>query len=237
MRVLARRGLRAVHMRYLQTAMNAGDAGGLIGVTFDDAYDDFLYAAVPVLKRFDFSATVFAVTGMMGGSNSWKHHYNPRPRKRLLTAEELREALNQGMEVGAHSMSHAELLDLSKKQLQREVYESGRLLAEALGSKVEGFCYPYGWMDDSTVKAVRDAGYTYACGVHTPTDRDVYNLPRIPMSDTDGPLRFAVKLKAYSQYEKFRSVAYPHYARLKRARAARERRQRPERDANRTTNL
>jgi peptidoglycan/xylan/chitin deacetylase (PgdA/CDA1 family) len=210
-------------MRDLHKAVGVGDPRGLVGLTFDDAYDDFLYTAVPVLKRFNFSATVFAVGGMLGKSNTWKHHYNPEPRKRLLTSGELREVVGQGMEVGAHSMTHSELLDLSKQQLHQEVNESRRLLSEAIASEIDGFCYPYGWSDDSTVRAVQDAGYTYACGVHTPTDEDVHNLPRIPLSDKDSLLRFAAKLRAYSHYERFRAIVYPHYARLKSARAARER--------------
>ncbi len=84
MRSLARHDLRAVGMRDLQEAVSVGDARGLVGLTFDDAYEDFLYTAVPVLKEFDFSATVFAVAGMLGEGNTWKHMYNPEPRRRLL---------------------------------------------------------------------------------------------------------------------------------------------------------
>ena len=209
-------------MRDLHKAVSVGDAQGLVGLTFDDAYDDFLYTAVPVLKKFDFSATVFVVAGMLGESNTWKHMYKPEPRKRLLTAEQLREVLSQGMEVGAHSMTHIELIDLFEEQIYHEVSESRRLLVEALGTAVEGFCYPYGRSDQATVRAVRDAGYDYACGVHRLTDKDVHNLPRIPVSDEDGALRFAAKLRVYSRFEKFRAVVHPYYTRLKTARAANE---------------
>jgi peptidoglycan/xylan/chitin deacetylase (PgdA/CDA1 family) len=216
MRSLARRNLQAVCMRDLHKAVSVGEARGLVGLTFDDAYDDFLYTAVPVMTKFNFSATLFAVAGMLGKTNVWRHARNPEPRKRLLTAEELREVLNYGMEVGAHSMTHTELLDLPTERLHQEVNESRRVLGKVLGSVVEGFAYPYGRSDDATVQAVRRAGYTYACGVHTPTDEDVHNLPRVPMSDKDGLLRFAAKLRAYPQYEKrVRTVAYPHYARLR----------------------
>jgi len=204
-------------MSDLHKAVSVGDTQGLVGLTFDDAYGDFLYTAVPVLKKFNFSATVFAVAGMLGESNTWKHTYNHESRKRLLMAEELREVLKQGMEVGAHSMTHAKLLDLSEEQVHQEVSKSGRLLAEVLGSVVEGFCYPYGSSDDATVRAVRDAGYTYACGVHISTDDDVHNLPRLPISDRDGLLRFAAKLRAYPQYHRFSATVHPYYAGLKAA--------------------
>jgi hypothetical protein len=58
--------------------------------------------------------------------------------------------------------------------------------------------------------------------VHRLTDKDVHNLPRIPVSDEDGALRFAAKLRVYSQFEKFRAVVHPYYTRLKTVRAASE---------------
>ena len=66
---LKRRNLRGVSMRELCRAMNAGDARSLIGLTFDDGYEDFLSAALPTLERLGFSATVFMVTGMLGKVN------------------------------------------------------------------------------------------------------------------------------------------------------------------------
>jgi len=126
------------------------------------------------------------------------------------------------MEVGAHSMTHVEMLDLSEERLYQEVNESRRLLVEALGTAVEGFCYPYGRSDQATVRAVRDEGYDYACGVHRLTDKDVHNLPRIPVSDEDGALRFAAKLRVYSRFEKFRAIVHPYYTRLKTVRARSE---------------
>src|SRR5919199_415367 len=70
---LKRRNLRGVSMRELQQAMSIGSTRGLIGLTFDDGYEDFLHNAVPVLERLGFSATVFLVAGMLGKENDWEH--------------------------------------------------------------------------------------------------------------------------------------------------------------------
>jgi peptidoglycan/xylan/chitin deacetylase (PgdA/CDA1 family) len=60
---LKRHNLRGVSMRELSLALNTGEATALVGMTFDDGYEDFLDAAVPTLEKLGFSATVFVVAG------------------------------------------------------------------------------------------------------------------------------------------------------------------------------
>lgn len=202
MRYLKRRGLRGVSMRELCRAMDDGNARGMVGLTFDDGYKDFLYTALPVLERFGFTATVFVIGGLMGGENSWEHYYEPKPCIKLLEAEEVREVSERGMEVGAHSMSHAQLFGLGPGRLEEEVSGSCRVLAELLGEPVEGFCYPYGILDGAAVEAVRRARFAYACAVDTRVEKSRYDLPRIPVAEVDYSLRLATKFRIYPQYSR-----------------------------------
>lgn len=199
---LKRRGLRGVSMRELRRAMRAGDVRGLVGLTFDDGYEDFLHTALPVLERLDFSATVFVVAGRLGKENDWNHEYAPRPRMKLLGTGELREVSERGMEVGSHGMTHAKLPGLEPALLEHEVSDSHRIISEILGEAVEGFCYPYGGLDGAAVRSVRGAGYAYACGWKVQVERSAFDLPRIPVSEKDNPLRFAAKLRIYSLYSR-----------------------------------
>jgi peptidoglycan/xylan/chitin deacetylase (PgdA/CDA1 family) len=50
MRYLKRRGLRDVSVRELRRATGTERARKLVGITFDDGYENFWYAAVPVLE-------------------------------------------------------------------------------------------------------------------------------------------------------------------------------------------
>jgi len=200
LRYLKRRNLRGVSMRELLQAVNSGTSKGLVGLTFDDGYEDFLSTAVPVLERFGFSATVFVVAGMLGQENDWVHAYSPRPRLKLLGAKDLRETTARGMEVGSHGMTHANLLGTEPELLEEEVSGSRRLLGETLGEEVAGFCYPYGSYNAATVQAVRQAGYLYGCGWKTLVERDFYDLTRIPIAERDGFARFAAKIRIYAQY-------------------------------------
>ena len=61
LRLLRRLGLRGVSLTELVRAADRGEAGGLVGLTFDDGYTDFLDHAVPVLQRHGMTGTVYVV--------------------------------------------------------------------------------------------------------------------------------------------------------------------------------
>jgi len=187
-------GLRGVCMRELRAAAEAGRGRRLVGLTFDDAYRDFLETAVPVLERLGFTATVFAVAGMLGKENTWEHRGGTRPRLELLDAAGLREASGRGMEVGSHTTTHPRLSHVEGEELEREVAGSRRLLQEELGLPVEGLCYPYGDLSRPAILAARRAGYRYACATKWRAEGSVYDWPRIFVSEEDTPLRLRAKL-------------------------------------------
>jgi peptidoglycan/xylan/chitin deacetylase (PgdA/CDA1 family) len=200
---LQRRKLRGVSMRELHRAMIASDATGLVGVTFDDGYEDFLENALSVLQSLGFSATVFMVAGMLGEENSWEHHGESRPRLRLLDAGGVREVAEQGMEVGSHTMSHPRLSSLDAQALERELNESRQTLGEVTGERVAGLCYPYGNLSPAAARAAREAGYAYACAAKKRVEGSVYDWPRIFVGQKDTPVKLWTKLKIYTPYSKF----------------------------------
>jgi peptidoglycan/xylan/chitin deacetylase (PgdA/CDA1 family) len=192
---LKRHNLRGVSMRELCRAMNTGDTRGLVGLTFDDGYEDFLSTALPMLETLGFSATVFVVAGMLGKENTWEHRGGPRLRSRLLGADGVREISERRMEVGSHTVTHPRLSGLDPEMLAREVDDSRQMLGEIVGTPVEGFCYPYGDLDGPAVRAVRSAGYVYAVATKKQIEYGIYDWPRTYVGEKDSPLRFGVKLK------------------------------------------
>ena len=192
---LKRHNLRGVSMRELYLALNAGEATGLVGVTFDDGYEDFLDAAVPTLEKIGFSATVFVVVGMLGSENTWEHSGGPRPQLRLLGADGVREVSERGMEIGSHSVTHPRLSGLDSEALLREVGDSLQMLSEIMNAPVEGFSYPYGAVDGPAVRAARKAGYVYAVATKKQVECGLHDWPRTYIGEKDSPLRLGVKLK------------------------------------------
>jgi peptidoglycan/xylan/chitin deacetylase (PgdA/CDA1 family) len=187
LRWLRRRGLRGVAMSELLQARRKGD----VGLTFDDGYADFLSDVLPALCRYGFTATVFVVAGALGGHNGWDE---PGPRKALMTAADVRRVVDAGMEVGSHSLHHVPLPDVDVVDLLDEVGRSRQVLAEITGRPVPGFCYPYGAVGEREVRAVRAAGYDYACAVRSSPLDGRHALPRAFIGDRDGSARLFAKV-------------------------------------------
>lgn len=187
---LARRGLTGVGIAELLAAREAGRDAGLVGLTFDDGYADFLDHAVPLLRRHGFTATVFVLPGRLGGDNAW----DPEgPRKPLLTADGIRTVAAAGMEVGSHGMRHENLPEADDTVLRQETVRSREVLEEITGTAPAGYCYAYGAVNARVAAAVRDAGYDYACAIDPGPLTGRHALPRAHVGDRDTALRMRLK--------------------------------------------
>jgi peptidoglycan/xylan/chitin deacetylase (PgdA/CDA1 family) len=193
-RWLRRRGLAGVGMARLLRARAEGRGAGLVGLTFDDGYADFNEAAVPLLHRYGFTATVYVLPGRLGGENAWD---SLGPRKPLLTEDGIRLAAEAGMEVGSHGLVHTDLTVADDEVLAAETGRSRALLQDIIGTEVTGFCYPYGTVDPRVIGAVRDAGYTYAVGIDPGPLTGMFALPRFHVGEKDTSLRLHLKWRLH----------------------------------------
>ncbi|CAM5472231.1 polysaccharide deacetylase [Streptomyces avidinii] len=200
---LRSRRLRGVSVGELLRARAAGRAAGLVGLTFDDGYTDFLTRALPLLRRYDCTATLFVLPGRLGVDNVW----DPLgPRKPLLTAEGIREAAAAGQEIGSHGLLHQDLTAAPDDVLQQELRGSRELIRELTGTLPAGFCYPYGHLDARVVAATRDAGYAYACAIDPGRLAGPHALPRTHISQADGGQRLRIKQLRHRVRELRRAV-------------------------------
>ncbi len=147
--------------------------GRRFAITFDDGYRETLRLALPVLEARSLPATVFIVSGVVGGSASWNHE-----PEQLLTSSELLDLKSAGIFIGSHSQSHRRLSTLGPEEIRQEVAGSRADLEQLLGSTVRFFCYPHGDFDARVLAAVADARYTGAVGVRS-DENHRYNLHRI----------------------------------------------------------
>ncbi|MER7574365.1 polysaccharide deacetylase family protein [Streptomyces sp. NPDC126514] len=191
---LRRRGLRGVSVADLLAARARGEGRGLVGLTFDDGYADFVDHALPVLRRHDCGATLFVLPGRLGGDNAW----DPLgPRKPLLTADGIRYAAEAGVEIGSHGLTHVDLTRADDDLLRTETAGSRARLAELTGAPVDGFCYPYGTVDARAVEAVRAAGYSYACAIAPGPLTSLHALPRVHVGQSDTAVRLYLKQRLH----------------------------------------
>ncbi|MDJ0460250.1 polysaccharide deacetylase family protein [Streptomyces sp. H27-C3] len=208
LRWLRDRRLTGVDIGTLLRAHAAGRSKGLVGLTFDDGYTDFLHEALPTLRRHECTATVFVLPGRLDGSNAW----DPLgPRRPLLTEDGIRAVADAGMQVGSHGLVHQDLTEVSDDVLRQETRRSRELLHDITGTAPEGFCYPYGTVDRRAVDAVRDAGYGYGCAIAPGPLAGPYTLSRTHISNADrGARLWAKRLRpAFERRTAFAPVDMP----------------------------
>ena len=169
---------------------------GSVVITFDDGYVDTGELAAPALRRKKMSATVFVVTGAVGADNGWEHAA-PLGGRSLLSWDALRALREDGMTIGAHTMSHSLLPELSKQGAEREVVGSRARLEQELGEPIRHFAYPHGRTSSEVMELVRAAGFDSACGVQPGANCPavpIHDLRRIEVRGTRSLIRFAVDL-------------------------------------------
>lgn len=169
----------AAHLRWLRSGgwrsvslgeVAAAFAGGpplpsrAVAITFDDGYRDTFEHAWPLLRRYGFNASIFMVTGAVGGVSSFDSGagYEPAP---MLSASEIRFMHSAGVEFGSHTRSHPESLPrVGDDALADELAGSRCDLEAILDGPVDLFAYPHSRHDERVEKAVIAAGYRLACG-------------------------------------------------------------------------
>lgn len=113
-----------------------------------------------------------------------------RERDRALTRAELRRLAESGLfSIGAHSISHPSLPQLSRAEKAAEIAGSRRDCEEILGHQVSSFAYPFGDMDEQSREEVRRAGFRFACSTVPEPVRPTssrFALPRISVGAWHG---------------------------------------------------
>lgn len=206
MKFLSSKGFQTVSLDRLIGAFNGINQlpKKSIILTFDDGYKDNYLYAFPILKEHNFTATIFLVSGYIGGTNEWDKA-SQEGSIELLSPEEIKEMAAYGISFGAHTVTHPHLPQLNEKEAFREIVKSKEEIERILGQEVISFCYPYGEFDDNIKRMVRDAGYKCACACDTKQTDDFYELRRIQVFPKTGLFGFWKKVQKW----------YPKYIRLK----------------------
>lgn len=106
----------------------------------------------------------------------------------LLTAEELKAVSDNGMTIGAHTLTHPMLSMAPREIAWAEMSESRTRLESLLGQKIWAFAYPFGHpesVDEHILKMARETGFQAAfvnTGGGLGAELTPYALPRIHVS-------------------------------------------------------
>ena len=173
-------------------------------ITFDDGYADNLLAALPLLQKYRCKATLYLVVERF--DRDWSlarkahHDEGELMREAKLSDEQVAKMLAAGcVELGSHSMTHANFLYLDVAATRRELADSRQALEKRFGVAVKSFAWPFGLYRPEQVPLVGEAGYSSAVtvreGIESPARWQPLALKRIKISGKDNWFAFRLRLR------------------------------------------
>lgn len=167
-------------------------------ITIDDGFKSAYTYAFPILKKYNFKATIFLIADLINKTNEWLQKKG-EPTCEMLSEDQIKEMAEYGIDFGAHTCTHPDLTRIPPKVAKREIFESKRKIENLLGKPIISFCYPYGNFNDTIKQMVIEAGFKCACAAHGYTKADGYDLfslERIVMLPGDS-IEFRLKISGY----------------------------------------
>lgn len=157
--------------------------GKVVGITFDDGYENNLVHALPPLLKQGFSSTCYAVSSLLGKTNAWDEPLGIA-QTALMNEAQLQQWTAAGQEIGSHTRSHVDLTAVDDDACRAEIALGKVELELILGHQVNHFCYPYGNYETRHKAMVDELGLATA----TTTQRSrchaqtaLLQLPRVPV--------------------------------------------------------
>ncbi|MBD1581437.1 polysaccharide deacetylase family protein [Pseudoalteromonas sp. S16_S37] len=204
MKMLKLLGYKALSMKQLAPYLRGEKQGKVVGLTFDDGYLNNLTHAAPLLQRLGFSSTLYVVSDLIGQHNIWDKHKNIDSNP-LMNEQEIKQWLNYGQDIGAHTKNHVHLDKISEPDAYEEIVGCKLALENMFQTEVSDFCYPYGHFNHKNIEQVKAASYKTATTTirgranYDGTCSDLFTLPRVFIPYHTWPLRFYQK--SFSAYE------------------------------------
>jgi len=165
-------------------------------LTFDDGFLDFATTAFPELQRRKWPATVFLPVGHVGGTDCWESTRLGAKARRLMDWSTVADLAAEGVDFGAHGVTHRDLSRLRGDELADEVLRPKTMIEERLSRPVTSFAAPFGRSDVPVNDLVRQH-YRQAVGTELALTRsrsDPYAIPRIEMWYFREPRRWTALL-------------------------------------------
>jgi peptidoglycan/xylan/chitin deacetylase (PgdA/CDA1 family) len=147
-------------------------------ITFDDGRQNQWDNAVPIMKKYGFTATFFVV-------QNWTKSNSDT----TMNAAKLRKLADQGFDIGSHTISHrpmqswkGETKPAYYKRLTKQAVASKAYIEKASGKPCIAMAYPAGYFDTWTGDLLADngyqLGYTVVPGVNTFGGQSPFKLRR-----------------------------------------------------------
>lgn len=124
--------------------------GREIVITFDDGDFSFGKSAVPVMEKYQFPVAMFLISDFIKTGD-----YGSMNIETILSLQKK----NSWVNFQSHSKTHPHLKEMSADQIKIEMEDSKKDLESFLGKPVDYLAFPFGELDERSLKAARLAGY------------------------------------------------------------------------------
>ena len=167
-------------------------------ITFDDGYQDILTTALPILKEFNFTATVYLPTQYISKEGQF---FNDN---RCLNWQEVIELQSSNIGIGSHTVTHPQLTSLTQQEVEIELTHSKAVIEDKIGKPCDSFSYPYAFPEENRqfVELLRQmllkSGYNSSVSTIVGTmgeNADPFFIKRIPVNSNDDEQFFKAKLE------------------------------------------
>ncbi len=200
LKYLKKNGFQSVFIDEISTSNNKQFI-----ITFDDGYKDLIANSLPILKKYNYKATCFVVSNLIGKTNSWDEENKNILKKKLMDSDDICLWIKNGMKVGSHSKNHLNFKNIEYEIMLNEITESKNYLENLINNSVDSFCYPYGYFNEkilAEVKKIYRFAFTTKRSRYDESTHDKYLLPRIDMGKKMS--NFKIYLKLNTPYEDFK---------------------------------
>ena len=181
----------------IDTIINDGDLpNNTIGISIDDADKSFYEVGWPKFKEMGFPVTLFVNTSTIHENN-----------KNYLNWDQIRELVNEGVSIGAHSHSHYHMADLPIEEVINEIEISNNIFLKELGSIPPLFAFPYGEANEEIINLLKEYKFKVAFGQHSGVINEtsnLYYLPRFSLNERYAEIdrvKFAANAKGLGIYD------------------------------------
>jgi len=157
-------------------------------ISFDDGLVKTVREAMPILHERKMPSSMYVPSGLLGG---------PHPdmaQESIISNSELVDLAASGVEVGAHTVDHLMLTELSYSEMLDQLSRSRLTLGKLLSAEVSTMAYPFGALDEQTIRAASESGYETACGCSGPGPWQALNIPREPVFPATNTRRLTLKM-------------------------------------------
>lgn len=146
--------------RRIRSGQNYRDS---VCVTFDDGYADNCDVAIPLMIEEQIPCTYFVTTDPVLLQHGFSHDIAMGTNLRPNTIAQLRQMASEGIEIGAHTRTHANIASIqSHRELTDEIITARNDLEDAIGVGIRYFAFPFGDyhnLSASAFQLARDAKF------------------------------------------------------------------------------